>query len=286
MSDETETVEVEGEGVGGIEPTEPEAQEAAAEPIDEEGPLVIQIGDEEPDDGDIPEEEVAKAPAWVQELRKRDREREKEKRELQRRVKELEAANTAAPDVPKLGAKPTLESCDYDETEFETKLEAWYQDKASVEASEREARAQQEAAQQAWEAKVSSYNEAKAKLPVDDFDEAEAFVQDNFDATQQGLLVKVAKDAPTLVYALGKNPKKAAELAKIKDYAEFVAEAVRLEMSVKATRKPASAPEKTVNVPTGTGVSAADNTLERLREEASRTGDYSKVMAYKRSMRS
>lgn len=261
----------------------PEVPEAEAAPVEEDGPLVVQIGDEEPDD--VPEEEVAKAPAWVQELRKRDREREREKRELQRRVKELEAANTVAPEQPKLGAKPTLESCDYDEAEFETKLEAWYQDKAKVEAAQREAEEQTRKAQQAWEAKVSTYNEAKTKLGVADFDDAESFVQDTFDATQQGLLIKVAKDAPTLVYALGKNPKKAAELAAIKDYADFVAEAVRLEMSVKTTRKPATAPERAVSVPTGTGVASTDNTLDRLREEAAKTGDFSKVLAYKRQMR-
>ena len=45
------------------------------QPVEEEGPLVVQIGDEEPD-GEVSEDEVAKAPAWVQELRKRDRERE------------------------------------------------------------------------------------------------------------------------------------------------------------------------------------------------------------------
>jgi hypothetical protein len=139
--------------------------------------------------------------------------------------------------------------------------------------------------QQAWEAKVSSYNDAKAKMPVADFDDAEAFVQDTLDATQQGLLIKVAKDAPTLIYALGKNPAKATALAAIKDYAEFVAEAVRLEMSVKTTRKPATSPEKAVNVPTGTGVASTDNTLERLRAEAEKTGDYTKVSAYKRSKR-
>lgn len=260
---------------------EQELDEVQPEAVEEEGPLVVQIGDEAPED-DIPEEEIAKAPAWVQELRKRDREREREKRELQRQLKELQAASSVTPDKPKLSAKPTLESCDYDEGEFEAKLEAWYQEKATVEAAERQANEQAEQEQQAWLAKVSTYNEAKAKLPVDDFDDAEAFIKDTFDATQQALLIKVAKDAPTLVYALGKNHKKAVELAAIKDYPDFVAEAVRLEMSVKTTRKPSVSPERAVSVPTGTGVASTDNTLDRLRAEAEKTGDYSKVIAYKR----
>lgn len=236
-----------------------------------EGELVIQIGDEEP------EPEPEQAPEWVRNLRR-------ENRELQKRLKEIEAAK-AQEEAPTLPAKPKLDDFDYDTEAFEAALEAWYETKRTVEAKEAEARKAQEQAQQSWEAKVAAYQEAKAKVSFTDFDEAESFVQDTFDATQQGLLIKVAKDAPTLVYALGKNPKAAANLAGIKDYAEFVAEAVRLEMNVKTTRKPATSPEKTVTVPTGLGVTAADNTLERLREEAAKTGDYSKVHAYKRQMR-
>lgn len=250
-----------------------EPVEAAQPEPEEEGPLVVQIGDDAPE-----EEDETKAPEWVRDLRKRDRENQK-------RIKELEAQLNKPADKPALSPKPTLESCDYDEESFASRLEAWYQDKAKIEAAEREAEAQAKAIEEAWQAKVAAYNTAKASLLVADFDDAEAFVQDTFDTTQQGLLIKVAKDAPTLVYALGKNPAKATALAGIKDYAEFVAEAVRLEMSVKTTRKPATAPEKAVSVPTGTGVASTDNTLERLRAEAEKTGDMTQYMAYKRQKR-
>ncbi len=256
-------------------------EEQPVEAVEEDGPLVVQFGDEEPD-GEVSEDEVAKAPAWVQELRKRDREREKEKRELQRRVKELEANTEKAVDK-ELGPEPDLDDFDYDTDAWKAAWRQWDEKRQDIEERLNEAEKQQRAEQEAWQAKVASYQEAKAKLPFPDYDDAEAFVQDTFDVTQQGLLIKVAKDAPTLVYALGKNPKKAADLAAIKDYAEFVAEAVRLEMSVKQTRKPAVAPERSVSVPAGTGVVSTDNTLERLREEAAKTGDYSKVMAYKRN---
>lgn len=261
---------------GVIDPVTPEPETEAPTPETQEpepeGELVIQIGDEEP------EPEPEQAPEWVRELRKRDRENQK-------RIKELEAQLNKEPETPTLPAKPKLDDFDYDTEAFEAALEAWYETKRAVEAKEDEARKAQEQAQQAWEAKVAAYQEAKAKTAFADFDDAEAFVQDTFDATQQGLLIKVAKDAPTLIYALGKNHKAAANLAGIKDYAEFVAEAVRLEMNVKTTRKPATSPEKTVTVPTGLGVTATDNTLEVLREEAAKTGDYSKVHAYKRQMR-
>lgn len=263
MDDENEVIET---------PEVPVEPETPVETVEEEGALVVQIGDEEP------EVEPEQAPEWVRDLRKRDRENQK-------RIKELEAQLNKPVDVVALPAKPKLDDFDYDTDAFETALESWYDAKREHDQREQAAQREQEQAQQSWQAKVSSYNEAKVKAPYADFDEAEAFVTDTFDITQQGLLIKVAKDAPTLVYALGKNPKKAAELAAIKDYAEFVAEAVRVEMNVKTSRKPATSPEKTVTVPTVPGVSSTDNTLERLREDAAKTGDFSKVMAYKRSMR-
>lgn len=262
----------EQEVIDPVETPEIEAPEVATPEPEPEGELVIQIGDEEP------EPEPEQAPEWVRELRKRDRENQK-------RIKELEAQLHKEPETPTLPAKPKLDDFDYDTDAFEAALESWYETKRTVDAKQAESERAAQQAQQAWQEKVQSYTEAKAKVPFPDFDEAEAFVQDTFDVTQQGLLIKVAKDAPTLVYALGRNPKAAANLAGIKDYAEFVAEAVRLEMNVKTTRKPATTPEKTVSVPTGTGVASTDNTLERLREEAAKTGDFSKVMAYKRMQR-
>jgi len=85
-----------------------------------------------------------------------------------------------------------------------------------------------------------------------------------------------------LVYALGKNPTKAAALGAIKDPVEFAFAVARLEAQLKVSeKKPATPPETRV---TGNGrvSGAVDATLERLRAEAERTGDYTKVSAYKR----
>ena len=58
----------------------------------------------------------------------------------------------------------------------------------------------------------------------------------------------------------------------------------KLETQLKVTNRKAPPPEKTVK--TGTGrASAVDSTLERLREEAAKTGDMTKVIAYKRQQR-
>lgn len=248
--------------------------------VEAEGELVVQIGDEEPEEDT--DEEGNPLPKWGRELRRLSRQKDAKIKELERAL-----AVKDNPDLPALGEKPRIDDpdIDYDADLFEQRILEWNERKRKIDEDRLNVEKQQEQAQQAWQAKVQTYTEAKAKVPFPDFDDAEALIQDTFDVTQQGLLIKVAKDAPTLVYALGKNPKKAAELAGIKDLAEFVAEVVRVEMNVKTTRKPATAPEKTVSVPAGTGVSAVDDTLARLREEASKTGDSSKLMAYKRSLR-
>jgi hypothetical protein len=90
-------------------------------------------------------------------------------------------------------------------------------------------------------------------------------------------------DNPALViYALGKNPKKAAELAKIEDPVKFAFAVAKLEKELKVTnRKAAPAPERMVSS-TGRVSGAVDSTLERLRAEAEKTGNYTKVLQYKR----
>jgi hypothetical protein len=95
-------------------------------------------------------------------------------------------------------------------------------------------------------------------------------------------------DNPALViYALGKNPAKAKELAAVTSLSRFAVLAGRLETEVK-TSKRASKPQPETSI-TGLapgGITGSDATLERLRAEAMRTGDLSKVTAYKRQLRS
>ena len=89
-----------------------------------------------------------------------------------------------------------------------------------------------------------------------------------------------------MIYALGKNPKKAKELAAIADPVKFAFAVAKLEAQLKVTnRKPSPPPPERVISGTGRVSGAVDSTLERLREEAARTGDMSKVVAYRRQKR-
>jgi len=268
-----------------IEDNEIEVEEEeieVSEIVDEEEPedteeVVVSIGEEAP-----PPEEHTPAPEWVKELRKTNR-------ELQRQNRELQGKLQAAPPEIKpvvIGNKPKLEDHDYDADAYEEALTSWFERKRQAD----EVNAKQEAEvmnqQKAWQAKLDGYGKAKAELRVKDFEDAEEVAQQVFSITQQGVLLQGADNPALVVYALGKNPAKAKELSEIKDPVKFAFAVAKLEKDLKVTnRRQAPAPERIV---TGTGRSAGavDSTLERLREDAARTGNMTKVIQYKAQKRS
>ena len=243
--------------------------------------VVVSIGDEA---SPASNEEETKAPEWVRELRKNYRNVEKENSELRRK---LEAVTGATQKPVELGKKPTLEDCDYDAERFEHDLEAWHNLKLEAEQQERKKKDEAEAANRAWQATLDGYGKAKGELKVKDFDDAEDIVKDTLSVTQQGIILQGCKNPALVVYALGKNPKKAKELASIADPVKYAFAVANLENQLKVTnRKAAPPPEKTVRSTGGVAVSGTvDSTLERLRAEADKTGDYSKVHAYKQQRR-
>lgn len=241
-----------------------------------DGEVVVSIGDEQ-----LPEEKPA--PRWVKELRKSQRELQRENRELKSK---LESSTRTETKPVQLGPKPTLDGCDYDSEKFEAELAAWFDRKREADQLELNARAAQEAQEREWGEKLKAYQSAKADLRVRDYDDAEEAVQQVLNMTQQGVLLEGADNPALLVYALGKNLSKAKELAAITSPVKFAFAVAKLEKELKVSSrsKQAPAPEKTVS---GTGriSGSVDSHLERLREEAARTGNISKVMAYKRQQK-
>jgi hypothetical protein len=216
----------------------------------------------------------------VKELRKANREKEK-------RIRELEAKLTQTTEKKPviLGPKPKLEDHDYDADRFEAALEDWFDRKRVADAEAQKAQQAEHAQKQAWQEKLDGYGKAKAELRVRDFEDAEAVAQELFNITQQGVVLQGADNPALVIYALGKNPKKAKELSDIKDPVKFAFAVAKLEKELKVTnRKAAPAPERMISS-TGRVSGAVDSTLERLREEAARTGNMTKVIQYKAQKR-
>jgi len=269
-----------GERVENVDETVSDSQdEAGQDAANDDDEVIVSIGEESP-----PQEEKEPAPEWVRELRKNYRELQREKRELEAR---LTTSQKAEEKPLSLGAKPTLEQFDYDAEQFEVALERWYENKRKVQEQDNAKKAEQQKAEQDWQNTLKNYGSLKSQLKVKDYDDAEHVVLESLNETKQGIILHGAKNPALVVYALGKNPQKVKELASIDDPVKFAIAIGGLEKELKVTsRKTASPPPPESKVRGSAPISGAvDSTLERLREEAARSGDHSKVFAYKQQLK-
>ena len=274
MSTEVEEVVVEEAPAPELEAEQPEQEAAAPAPEPEE--VIVTIGDEKP------AEEEEQAPDWVRDLRRKNREDQKRIRELEAKLQQAQPQQV----MPRLGPKPTLEGMDYDSQKYEAALEQWYSQKRQVDEFQSKVKQAEQQQMQAWQAKLEAYGTAKQSLKVRDYDDAEATVQEALNTVQQGVLLQGADNPAMVVYALGKNPKKAKELAAITDPVKFAFAVAKLEKELKVIpRKSAPSPERVVQT-TGPKSGTVDSALDRLRAEAEKTGDYTKVVQYKRQKQS
>jgi len=264
-----------------VEQVEEVKTEVEGDAVDEED-IVISLGDEVVTPKQ--DEDKTPAPEWVKELRKRTKEQEKIIREQQAQLDALKVPEQK----PALRKRPALsdDGIDYDEDAYAVDMDKWYEEKRAFDAAEAEKKAQAEKAEQTWQEKVAGYNEGREKLAkIEDFEEAESSAMRSLSSIQQGIIVSTIESAPHVMYALGKNPEKLAELKAITDPIQFTAALVRLESKMTIGRKPATKPEKVVTGNTAVG-GINDKTLDRLRDEAQKTGDFTKVIEYKKQLRS
>lgn len=263
------------------EETQDESNQSDDETSEDEE-FVITVGDEEPEPSDEDDFSGKPAPAWVKDLRKKER-------EARKRIKELEAQVQQAKPADKpieVGPKPKLADFDYDEDQFESAVEQWHERKRQVEQQQAAKQAEEEKAKQAWQAKMQSYEERRQNVAskVRDFEEVEEAAKDKLTATQQGILIHAAENPELILYHLGKNPKKAQELSEITDPIQFAFAAAKLDSQMKIqTRKPSTQPERK---PSGSaGLSGVvDQKLAQLEAKAAKTGDRTELIKYKKSL--
>lgn len=276
MNEELETQQPE------LEQEQPAEAPALFDDEDQESQEQEPAESAEQPEGDPPSLKGQPAPKWVAELRKSHKEILREKRELQKQNEELRAK--LPPPVQALAAKPTLDQYDYDETRFSEAYDKWMEQKAAQEAKDRAQLDAQRKEQEEVENFKKSYAARKEALGVDDFEEAESEVGTILNQTQAGLLMRGADDPAVLVYALSKSPARLMDLAKITDPVKFTVAVAKLEISLATKKTTRPAPEARITSERGTGFNSSNSQLEKLRDEAARTGDYSKVVAYKKQM--
>lgn len=249
-----------------------------ADKIEDE--VVVTIGDEAPPQED---KEIAEAPKWVKDLRQSQRELTRKNKELERQL----AAQSQSTEQVALGAKPKMSDpeIDYDAAKFEDSLTKWNDKKRIVDSETAQRQATEKKSQEAWQQRLTDYGMSKTQLKVKDFAECETTVSESLNVTQQGIIIQGSDNAAIVIYALGKNSTKLKELTAITDPVKFAFAVAKLEKDLKVTtRKAPPPPEQTVSG-SAPKSGVVDSQLEKLRAEAERTGDYSKVTKYKRDKR-
>lgn len=248
-----------------------EAEEATTEEAQDEGGLVVTFGDEE-----APAE--AEEKPSVRGLRKALR---KEKAKRKAAEAKLDGQGGA---LPKLPEKPTLEACEYDAERFERELIDWTGKKQQHDREADAARSAKEAEDAEYAEKFEGYKVRKASLKVDDFDDSEDAVRTALSLEQQSVIIDVAQKPETLIYALGKNDARLTELSKITNPIRFAAELARLEATMKVGKRTAKTAPETRLEGNAPPAGAGDAHLKKLETEADRTGDRTKLIAYKRKL--
>lgn len=217
---------------------------------------------------------------WVKELRRNQRELTRRNRELEEQLK----VTQSKPSI-ELGPKPTLESCNYEEEKFETALTTWHDAKRKQGKAAAEAEAEVAKSKNDWQTMLANHRTASVALKVKNYDAAEDVAKDTLSVVQQGIILQGATNSALVIYALGTNPTKARELASIKDPIKFAFAVAQLETKLKLSPTKPPAPEKVVRTGGASLSNASEKHLDNLRKSAEKTGDYTKVVAYKRQLR-
>jgi len=283
-----ETEESENEGTAELledENGENEPADSAEDLEGEEDELAIMLdGQQIADDENEEAIEGKPAPAWVKELRRVNREQAKEIKEL--RKMQSQSKVPADQDDDKLPSRPILEDFDYDSDAYEKAVFDYAEKKKAFDLKKQKQEEQQNAENERWQKVVNSYEERKKSLKLKGIEEAEQIVQENLDEIKQAIILEAVDDPALVIYILGKNKKELDALKQESNPVKFAVKVAKLEARMKVEKKSGSkpAPEKRLNAER-VSTSAVDSALEKLRDEAAKTGDYSKVMRYKAQMK-
>jgi len=206
----------------------------------------------------------------------------KQLRETQRELNRLKNTpnQTAPEEIIVVGDKPTLESCEYDHDKFEKDLDAYYERKSKAEKqTERNASKQNEL--------ITRFNNEAKALGVKDFDQAKAKFANDFTLEQKNAILTAADNMALIVYALAKQPNKVEMLQGITDPIKLAAAIAKIEKDIKVIKKSKDeiTPDKPLKGNASTSANPSGNVqkqLEKLREQAKKTGNMNAVRDFKR----
>lgn len=264
----------------------PELSEGAEPEVDEDEEEVLEISlGEESLTSEEEEIEDAPAPAWVKDVRKTNRDLKKQNRELEAKL-QSQGQNVAPIEKDEPLVKPTMESCGFDEQEFESAVDDYHEMKRLASAKAEEKKALAESHKNESQKFYDKYAKERASLKVDKdkLEEHEENVIEALSLAQQDIIIQTATNPALLTHALG-NPKidaKLKELAEIKGERQFIRKLVELELQLKTSTSKRSKPRPEQSVKGG---SKPTGGLQKSYDAAISKGDYTQAAKLKQQLK-
>lgn len=228
------------------------------------------------------------AAPWIKDLRKKVRDQGREIATLRANSgTTTQSPSSAAPADP--GAKPTMAQFDFDADEYDKALSKWYERKNAAEAAKAERIRAQAAEEAAWRTRLDKFEGEVKSLKFSDAEDSVAAAQSEFNPIQQSLIIQYAERPALVMLALGRNPARARELARVEDPIQFAIAIKDQErkMSTTTRKKPTTKPESRIAGSGGgkSAVAGKDAARDKLIAEAQKSGNMAKLQAYDRAQR-
>lgn len=230
---------------------------------------------------DSPASEDDKDPALVKHLRSTIKEKERELKELRRQpATQQQVTPPQPPRMPQLSD----DGIDYDESVFQQRMQEWSTEATKFQSYQAEQQRQHQDLQQRHQLKIQQYLERSKALKVHNYQQAEQLVIDDVPESIQGAIIHYAEKPELVVLALGRNAALRKQVAEATNPVELGRLIGTIESKAKTMPK-AKTTSATIPEVKGNG-GAAINNIDKLREKAQETGDYSALIAAKRKQKS
>jgi hypothetical protein len=228
-------------------------------------------------------EQEDKAPL-VNTLRKNSRQKDKYIKKLKLELEQLKKQSPKPIQSIPEPVLPRLSDYDYDDDNYQHAVNKYADDLVKYKAVQAQIESKKLSEQQFIANLQQVYIKQKSTLNFHNFDNYENVVTSNLDIEKQNIILKTDKPA-FVVMTLAKNPDLLSELSYLnnEDFAYKIAK-IEQNIQVNTVKKPKTKPEQLIGNAKA-GMSNDKTTLEALEKEAEKTGDRSKVRAFKKQQR-
>ncbi len=208
-------------------------------------------------------------------------------RDVQRQARRVR--NSPADDndpEPQVAERPrSVADFDYDEDRFNAAIDEHLAAKEQHTEWKGRQTARDNARKATEEEQAKRVEQQRKALGVSDYDARSATVKDTLSDSQLAILINGADNPAQLIYALGRSQTRLTLLSGEENLARFAVMLGKMEKEIKVTKRTAANPESVVRGATATFTQSNDKHLAMLEREAEKTGNRSKIQAYKRQLK-